>query len=242
MQPSPRRPVKALAMRWWWPPDKWERLVTVASLSGTPDTVLDVGGRGDELSRLLPSARVTSLNVEPPATVVTPPGPLPLADASYDVVTSTDVLEHVPAEQRAEFVAELVRVARHRVVLCFPCGSPAKDRAERDLARTLRERFDVRLDFLEEHVELGLPRPAQVEAFIGAALERHGRVASHTWRYSQGVGKGDQTLLDAMAVRHRGDVRALIRVLRDWVDRPAVHLDDVVSEDSDRAYLVLDLA
>lgn len=229
-------------MRWWWPPDKWERLSTVASLSGTPDTVLDVGGRGGELSRLLAGTRVTTFNIEPPADVVAPPGPLPLADASYDVVTSTDVLEHVPADGRPDFVAELVRVARRRVVLCFPCGSATKDRAERELARTLHERFDLRLDFLEEHLELGLPRVPEAEAWVGAALARHGRVATGTWRYSRGVGKGDQTLVDAMAFRHRGDLRALVRVLRAWTDRPDVALDDVVSEDSDRAYLVLELA
>lgn len=243
MSRPPRRAVRTLAMRWLWPPDKWERLSTVASLSGTPGTVLDVGGRGHELSRLLTDARVTTLNVEPPADVVTPPGPLPFPDASFDVVTCTDVLEHVPRDERADLVAELVRVARQRVVLCFPCGSDTKDRAERTLATTLQERFGVRLGFLEEHLALGLPRAGEADAWVGAALERHGRSAHRrTWGYSRGVSKGDQTLVDAMAVRHRGDVRALVRVLRAWLARPDVPIDEVASEDTDRAYLALELA
>lgn len=228
-------------VRWAWPPDKRERLSTVAALCGSPRTVLDIGGRGRELARLLPGAQVRTVNVEQPCDVLVTPGPLPFPDAYVDAAVSTDVLEHVPAEQRPAFVSELVRVARHRVVLCFPAGSDAKDRAEQELAQQLQERFDLRLAFLDEHLELGLPRPADVEEMVGDAVARWAPGSSVRWAYTRRTGEGDALLLDAMALRHRRDVRVLGRVLRGWWGRPVPATDPVAGPDSDRAYCVVEL-
>ena len=221
-----------------WQPDQWRRMTLVAAR--VPDdamTVLDVGGRGHQMARLLGPATVTSLNVRPPAdVVVSPQDRLPFADGAFDVVLSSDVLEHMPAADRPRHLQELVRVARRRVVLCWPAGSPTKDAAEERLQARLRAELDVRLDFLEEHRQFGLPREADVRSFVEDAAPG----ARLSWSFQEGIAHGDALLLDAMRARHRKDVRALLRFVRGaYLHRPRYRATS--SPDSSRAVLVIDL-
>jgi hypothetical protein len=200
-------------------------------------SVLDVGGRGRQMATLLRPAAVTSLNVEPPADVLVAAGnPLPFPDDAFDVVLSTDVLEHVPESQRQAHVDELVRVARRRVVLCWPLGSLEKDAAEKRLHDQLRSELGLELDFLEEHLRYGLPREEAVRSMVRAAAPE----ARQSWLFHDGIAVGDQALLDAMRARHRLDVRALLRFVRGaYLHRP--RLRSASSSDTSRAFVVVDL-
>src|SRR3954454_6073160 len=154
-----------------WQPDQWRRMTLVAArVPADATTVLDVGGRGRQMARLLRPAAVTSVNVAPPADVVIgPEDRLPFPTASFDVVLSSDVLEHMPAAARPAHLEELLRVASRRVVLCWPAGSPEKDAAEERLQARMREELGLRLDFLEEHRRFGLPREDDVRSMVEAA-------------------------------------------------------------------------
>lgn len=228
--------------RWWWQPDKWERLGTVVRLVEETDadvrSVLDVGGRGHELHDLLPSRRVVSANVEEPCDVLLAAGPLPFDDDAFDVVTSTDVLEHMPHGQRAEHVGELVRVARRRVVICFPSGSATKDASEQRLAVVLAREYGVRFDFLDEHLAHGLPRAADVVSSARAAAPW---AAVHVV-YQDGVDAAEQLLLDAVGAVKGRRPGAAFRSARAWLVRRRPTLTAVTSEDNSRAYVVIDLA
>lgn len=238
--PSPR-PRASLVARWLWQPDKWERLTTVAMLARPAlhegDRVADVGGRGHELRGLLAGCEVTSINLEPPCDVLVEPGRLPFDDAAFDVVLSTDVLEHVPADQRREHVAELVRVASRRVVLCFPCGSETKDASEQRLATTLEERYGTRFDFLDEHLACGLPRAADVVDLVRAADP----AATTHVLFQDGVLEAERLLLDAVRAVKGREPGAFLRSARAWTVRRRPVLTDVVSPDNNRAYVVVDL-
>jgi hypothetical protein len=148
------------------------------------------------------------------------------------------VLEHVPADQRAGHVAELVRVAGRRVVACFPAGSPRKDRAEQTLAERLDRDYGVRFDFLDEHLERGLPRAADIAGFARAADPS----ATVTVWFQDGIEEGDRVLVDAVRARHRGNPAAALRVARAWARRPQPRLTTEVSAENNRAYVVVDLA
>jgi hypothetical protein len=200
-------------------------------------TVLDVGGRGHQMAQLLRPAVVTSVNVQPPADVVVEPGdPLPFPDAAFDVVLSSDVLEHMEAGARAAHVQELVRVARRRVILCWPAGSPEKDAAEARLQARLRAELGLHLDFLEEHLRFGLPREADVRAMAEAAAPG----ARLSWLFQEGVAVGDAMLLDALRARQRKDPRALLRFVRAAYLRRARYRASS-TPDTTRALLVIDL-
>jgi SAM-dependent methyltransferase len=149
------------------PPDTWERHALVAELAGDAPTVLDVGGVPARLSAFLPRSSVTAVNVEPPADALFDGVALPFADGAYDVVASIDVLEHLERERRREHVRELARVARSRVVVCCPLGTPEHARSEAELAAWYRSTVGEAHRFLEEHVGYGLPREEELRALAG---------------------------------------------------------------------------
>lgn len=107
----------------------YQQIVFLARVR-TGNAVLDVGCSGGYLARRLaaaagPDGRVTGIDPSEPAigyarrratpamtfTVGTAQD-LPLLDASFDVVTCTLAMHHVPARRRPEALAEMYRVTR----------------------------------------------------------------------------------------------------------------------------------
>jgi SAM-dependent methyltransferase len=155
-----------ISPRFTWPQDTWERHTIVARLVRTRGTVLDVGGRPGELAAVLPECRVTALNVDSPADVIAGGDELPFPDDAFDVVTSIDVLEHLPADSRRRHLEELVRVARAQAVACCPLGTEAHVRAERELAEWHVSTTGEPHRFLEEHLVNGLPSEPELRELV----------------------------------------------------------------------------
>ena len=93
------------------------------------DSVLDVGARDGNLSRLLTEhfASVTALDLEKPsiahdriACVEGDVTRLELASDSFDVVLCAEVLEHIPGKGLEQACCELIRVAKSHVVIGAP--------------------------------------------------------------------------------------------------------------------------
>jgi hypothetical protein len=221
-----------------WQPDKWERLHVLADLAGPATSVLDVGGRGAELALLLPEADVVSANIRPPADVVFTGPRLPFPDRSFEVVTSSDVLEHLPVSVRREHVDELRRVARSRLIIGCPLGSAEHAASEARIASTLRARYGLRLDFLEEHIECGLPTGEEVRSLV-AEVAPGSKV--ELW-YHADFRKGEEMLLDGVAARWGHDPRALARLIRDsYLTRRATSLAEEPVPTTNRIYAVVHL-
>jgi SAM-dependent methyltransferase len=87
---------------------------------------------------------------------------LPFPDRSFDAVVALDLLEHVPAPDRARALAELRRVTRRRLVVGCPTGGPALE-ADRELAHRLRRPPG----WLDEHLDNGFPAREDLEAELG---------------------------------------------------------------------------
>lgn len=129
--------------------------------------VLDVGGRAGLLNAFT-HAPVTVTNLSE-GDVISNALHLPFADESFDVVTSIDVLEHIPCSNRPQFIKELLRVAKLQVVLCAPYGSPEHILCEKDVLEELT-RKGLMDDMLAEHVEYGLPALEEILKYLSDHL------------------------------------------------------------------------
>ncbi len=147
-----------------------------------PGSILDAGGNlGDEGGHLAVSSDFFSSGDHYPDKIVSTdlrhcdhpdhfPGnalSLPFPDASFEMVVSLDVLEHIPPQFRRQFLGELDRVSSEWILLAAPFSSPEVDKAESALVSELGLRF------LNEHSELGLPEESLVTDFFKSGKGRN---------------------------------------------------------------------
>jgi hypothetical protein len=81
---------------------------------------------------------------------------LPFADGQFGYVVCVDVLEHVPPQDRAQVISEMLRVAGKRLILSCPIRQHGEI-GEAQLAAWFDARHGGRPDWLAEHLTNGLP-------------------------------------------------------------------------------------
>lgn len=145
---------------------------------GAPFRVLDVGGltpvywRGFRslAGEMLPGATAVVADVQPAAGLANYVRAgavhLPFPDASFDLVCSFDMLEHLRRGDRVPCQRELLRVTRDGLLLAFPFDSPVNRAAEKMLADFVERYYQTSIPQLEEHNQFGLPDRAEVAAFL----------------------------------------------------------------------------
>lgn len=120
--------------------------------------VLDVGGV-ELTQQFIPEHDivVTNLTRDPLSAVQSSGAALPFADQAFDVVLTVDTLEHIPPADREAFLAEMVRVAKHFVLITGPFSSPINNEAERLLDDYIYTTTGQHHYYLAEHLKFGLP-------------------------------------------------------------------------------------
>lgn len=94
---------------------------------------------------------------------------LPFPDESFDVVISSDMLEHVPTPARRAAITEMGRVAGRYLVIGFPSGEVARKHDEAVASKLDRLRIR-RPPWLVEHLADDPPVGAEVEEAVGSSL------------------------------------------------------------------------
>ncbi len=129
--------------------------------NGTRVSVLDVGGGHGELAQFLPD--VDYCLAEPTVNGIAGEA-LPFADASFDIVVSCHVLEHIPLADRPMFLDTLMSKARTGVILLNPFQVDGTNEVER-----LQLVVDLTgFSWAQEHLDCVLPRTEDVEAYANS--------------------------------------------------------------------------
>lgn len=102
---------------------------------------------------------------------------LPFRKNSYDVVISTDTLEHIPANLREKAIDEILRVGRRLVIIVVPTGNMSQ-KQDSQLHDRFQKVFKQKDKFLSEHVENGLPKNDEILVTIDRSLRNLGKNAT----------------------------------------------------------------
>lgn len=101
---------------------------TIASIPVGVKTILDVGcGSGNLINKIAANYQTTGLDISKEAltrvkapTVLAPAYDIPFPDKSFDLVVSTEMLEHLPEEEYHRSLLEITRVAKNYVIFGVP--------------------------------------------------------------------------------------------------------------------------
>lgn len=135
-----------------------------------PKRILDVGGLGSILDKLvgIPVTILDNEVVDEADDQMLGSGSdmAKVADDSYEVVVSSDTLEHIPPADRRSFLRELVRVSSDLVVICSPFGDYGAAVQEATLQEIYTGFKGNSHRWLQEHVDYGLPTESKIVSYI----------------------------------------------------------------------------
>lgn len=145
--------------------------------------ILDLGGYNGLARELLPEHRVTILDTHDDNKLkdyiqVSSAG-IPADDDAFDIVISTDVLEHVVSSDRDVFIADAVRVAKHFTFIAAPFGDEEVEDEEFLSNQMYVGQTNEEYSWLKEHHEYGLPKRKWMEKTLGKQQVEY-TVFSHT--------------------------------------------------------------
>ena len=206
--------------------DQWSRYAALArgveALLPNGGTVLDVGSGGAMLlGQFLPRHQITYLDPllagrDGPGVLGKPLDEAHVADQSFDVAVCVDVLEHVPASSRGNFLQQMVRASRVGIVVAAPFADAGAPKATDDHVHfAYRAKTGRDYSWLHEHEQFGLPRLDEVRSQL---LAQGLQLAS--------FGNGHTPWLEALLAWHVMllDEHGHLAMLREIGDRFAAEL------------------
>lgn len=123
--------------------------------------ILDVGGGSSYISSTLGSLtsqyELTSLDLIPRPSgyigtyVQSDATNMPFKDNEFEVVISTDVLEHIPDDKKKSFITECIRVANDYVIIAAPFNTEGVDMVEHTTNDFNKKLFKEGQSWLEDH-------------------------------------------------------------------------------------------
>lgn len=106
---------------------------------------------------------------------------IPFPDNHFDIVLSTDMLEHLERAQRKVAIQECVRVSKKFVLIGFPCGASAA-KWEARLFSAGKKIFGKEHRWLKEHLQYGIPSEQEViKLLYGLSYRMRGHINVWLW-------------------------------------------------------------
>jgi hypothetical protein len=138
---------------------------------GLPDNarLLDVGGYPATLADLLEDRAIITLDhphCPRPRYLSGSATAIPLQDKSFDLILSSDTLEHLPAADRDSFLDESLRVSSRFIIIGAPFQSDPVDFCEQRISALYERCYGRPHPWLAEHIANGLPRLDEVTNFF----------------------------------------------------------------------------
>lgn len=156
---------KIASLKYFLPFDVYERHRMVSRFIPENTSILDVGGALSLLEKFCPTNLITTCDVVRPANIIYDGKKIPLGKESNQIVTSIDTLEHVPQEQRLEFIGELVRVAQKLIIISAPLGTNLHGEIERKTYSDFQKN-GLEVPYLAEHIKNGLPTIPELQIYL----------------------------------------------------------------------------
>lgn len=157
---------------------RYEPIVSfINARKNTIRNVLEIGSGSYGLAHYLDHKRVIGVDISFPlplspdiVPVVASATQLPFADNAFDIVVSSDMMEHLDEATRKPAVQELARVASRYVIIGFPCGDVG-EKADRRIEKVLRKRGIPLPVWLTEHFVYTYPRLDTIKDCFPADLK-----------------------------------------------------------------------
>jgi len=135
-----------------------------------PKNILDVGGLGSFISQIIniPTTIFDNEVVQEGTNQILGDGTSMnnIEDGAFDVVITSDTLEHIPKKQRRNFINELVRTSNDLIILCAPFADQGAIEEEKKLQHYYKEVTGKPHRWLKEHKQLGLPLKKEIIGYF----------------------------------------------------------------------------
>ncbi|OGD92751.1 hypothetical protein A2697_01145 [Candidatus Curtissbacteria bacterium RIFCSPHIGHO2_01_FULL_41_44] len=148
--------------------DTYERHRKIASFIKSRETVLDVGGELNLLSKFCNPKKIVVANIArsiEESDVIIKKDKLPFASNSFDTVCAIDVLEHLPKNDRSKFIKNLLAVASKKVIISFPVGTIRHNQYEKETRDWLLN-LGEDITYLNEHIKYSLPTVSEIQTIM----------------------------------------------------------------------------
>lgn len=188
------------AIAYSWRIDVWQRYSLIVKelndIPGEKVKILDIGAGGRGISEFIDRDRfeIYALDINPKAfdgiddeliPIIGDGCKVPFADKSFDVAISVDSLEHVPDAIKKNYICELFRVARKKVIMHFPAVDGEYDGLNYDIKfnDAYKHYFGNDEPNTHEHIKAGLPRLTDLKKFFSDSEIKGTQNCSIWYRY-----------------------------------------------------------
>lgn len=98
---------------------------------------------------------------------------------SKDVTISVDVIEHIPADLREKAIFDMLKITKKLAIIVVPVGEDS-EKQDKELQSHWKKIFSEKNQFLEEHVQNGLPKTDEILVYIDRSLRKLDKKAKTT--------------------------------------------------------------